>query len=56
MKILTTDEVAEILNITQRTVYNYIKTGELKAHKMGKYWRIFPEDLRAFILSKPTNR
>lgn len=43
------EEVTKILKVTQRTLYNYIKNGDLKAVKVGKYWRVKQEDLREFI-------
>jgi excisionase family DNA binding protein len=49
IRVYTMEEVCEILSITKRTVYNYIKAGKLKAFKMGKYWRVTEENLRAFI-------
>lgn len=49
LKVYTLEEVCEILSITKRTVYNYIKAGNLHAFKMGKYWRVTEENLRAFI-------
>jgi putative molybdopterin biosynthesis protein len=48
LKVYTLEEVCEILSITKRTVYNYIKAGKLHAFKMGKYWRVTEENLRAF--------
>ena len=56
IKVYTLDEVQDILKVTQRTVYNYIKQGKLKAVKMGKYWRIRHEDLDAFLTGKPTDK
>ena len=49
IKVFTLDEVADILKVTKRTLYNYIKAGTLKAVKMGKYWRVSEESLQAFI-------
>ena len=37
--LYTLTEVAEILRVTRRTLYTYIKEGKLKAVKIGKYWR-----------------
>jgi excisionase family DNA binding protein len=51
LKVYTLKEVAEILQVTRRTIYNYIKDGKLKAFKMGKYWRVRHEDLKEFISS-----
>ena len=49
IKVYTLNEVQDILKVTQRTVYNYINSGKLKAVKMGKYWRVRHEDLDAFL-------
>jgi excisionase family DNA binding protein len=48
-RVYTLDEVAEIMQVTKRTLYNYIKAGSLHAVKMGKYWRVSEENLQAFI-------
>ena len=53
LKVYTLDEVADILKVTKRTLYNYIKAGELPAVKMGKYWRVTQENLQSFV-SKDT--
>lgn len=49
IRVYTLDEVAEIMKLTKRTLYNYIAAGTLKAVKMGKYWRVSEENLQAFI-------
>lgn len=38
--VYTLDEVAGMLKVTKRTLYNYIRAGKLKAVKIGKYWRV----------------
>jgi excisionase family DNA binding protein len=48
-KLYTIEEIAIILKVTQRTIYNYIKSGQLKAIKIGKYWRIKHDDFQSFI-------
>ncbi len=48
-KLYTTDEIADILKVTQRTIYNYIKSGTLKGIKIGKYWRVRHTDLEMFL-------
>ncbi len=40
IKVYTLNEVAEILKVTRRTLYNYIKEGKLQAVKIGKSWRV----------------
>ena len=49
IKVYTLDEVADILKVTKRTLYSYVKEGKLTAVKMGKYWRVSEENLQAFI-------
>ena len=43
--LLTPEQVAEILQIHVLTVYNYIKQGKLGAIRLGRSYRIIPEDL-----------
>jgi len=45
----TLDEVADILKLTKRTLYTYIKKGQLRAVKFGKYWRVTQEELESFL-------
>lgn len=49
IRVYTIDEVANILKLTSRTVYSYVRAGKLQAVKLGKYWRIPEESLQAFI-------
>ena len=49
IKVYSLDEVADIMKVTKRTLYNYIKAGTLHAVKMGKYWRVPEESLHDFI-------
>jgi excisionase family DNA binding protein len=48
-KLYTIEEITVILKVTQRTIYNYIKSGQLKAVKIGKYWRIRYSDFQELI-------
>ncbi len=48
MKLYTLREVEQILKVTQRTLYTYIQNGQLKATKIGKYWRVKHADLMDF--------
>jgi excisionase family DNA binding protein len=50
----TIDEVKKILKISRRTLYNYINNGNIKAVKIGKYWRIRQTDLEKFIEDNTT--
>jgi len=48
-RIYSINELTLILKVTQHTLYKYIKNGDLKARKIGKYWRVLPQDLEAFL-------
>ena len=45
IEVYTLDEVADILQITRRTIYTWIKEGRIKAFKVGRYWRVRREEL-----------
>ncbi len=54
-KLYTIDEIAKVLKVTKRTIYNYIRSGAIKAIKIGKYWRVKHEDLEQFLATR-TNK
>lgn len=48
-KLLTSEQVAEILQVHPFTVLKYIKNGSLKAIKLGRVWRIRERDIDTFL-------
>lgn len=48
LDIYTLEEVMELLQVTRRTLYNWIKDGKLKAFRAGRQWRVTGEALREF--------
>ena len=48
-KLYTKKEVAEILGVTERTVWNYIKAGKIKATIIGGKWKITEENLKKYV-------
>jgi excisionase family DNA binding protein len=48
----TVKEVANTLQINPLTVYEYIRTHQLSAIKLGRYYRISCDDLRIFLEKK----
>jgi excisionase family DNA binding protein len=48
-EIMTVEEVAEYLKVTDRTVRTAINEGKLKAHKQFGKWYVLSADLVAFI-------
>ena len=57
--LLTPEQVAGILQVHVLTVYSYIRHAKLDAIRLGRSYRIKPEDLEIFIdsnrVKKPTN-
>ena len=49
MKTYKTTEVCEILQVTQRTLYNYLKAGQIKAFRTGREWRFTEEAVKEFM-------
>lgn len=48
-KILTPDQVSQILQVHPFTVLKFIKQGKLKASKLGRVYRIRESDLEGFL-------
>lgn len=50
----TTEELAERLRVNIMTIYRYIKAGRLKAHKIGKEFRIPKDEFDRFLKNTST--
>ena len=48
-QLLTPAQVGERLQLTERTVYQWLRDGRLVGLKLGRLWRIRSEDLEAFL-------
>jgi len=49
-KMLTTEETADQLRVTTRTLYDWIKAGKLPtARRVGKKWLIPEEDVQTLL-------
>lgn len=48
-RLLRPEEVAEILQVSRRTVVRWLKEGKLKGVRVGKLWRVRREDLEEFL-------
>jgi len=53
-KIYTTEQVAHLLQIHPLTVLNYIKSGKLKAVKLGRVYRVRESALQKFLENEST--
>lgn len=54
-QMLTPAQVAERLQVTERTVYRWLDAGELKGVKLGRLWRIKEEALDSFLKIRENN-
>lgn len=55
-RLLSYREVADILGLTDRTVWELVRKGELQNVRVGRSVRVDPADLRRYIdLSKPVH-
>lgn len=54
-QLLTVKEASSILKLTPLTLYEYIKSGKLRAIKFGRYYRISHLDLLQFINQNKTS-
>lgn len=50
--LLTTDEACEALKIGKNALYSLLRTGQLKAFRNGRVWRIPKGSLIEFICGK----
>ena len=46
---ITPEEVAEELRVNVNVVSAWLRKGMMRGIKVGKYWRIRPEDYRSFL-------
>jgi excisionase family DNA binding protein len=48
-QLLTPAQVGERLQVTERTVYQWLRDRRLVGLKLGRLWRVRSEDLEAFL-------
>jgi excisionase family DNA binding protein len=48
-RLLTVHEVAEIMRVSNMTVYRLIRAGELRAARVGRGYRIRESEVNAFL-------
>ena len=51
-EILTAEQVAELLQVSTKTVYRLVGRGELRAKKVGRAWRFLRSDIRKYLESE----
>jgi len=48
--VLSAEEAAEALRISENAIYRLLNEGRLKAFKNGRTWKIPKEALRSYVL------
>ena len=48
-RLMTYQQVADVLGVTRRTVWTLVANGDLPAVRFGRSVRVDPADLRAYI-------
>lgn len=48
-ELLSIEAVARYLGVSERTVYNRVRSGDLPALKVGRLWRVRAADLEAWL-------
>ena len=48
-KLLTPTDVANHLQVNERTVTRWLRKGLLRGYKVGKEWRVSADDLGTFL-------
>ncbi len=49
IKLYNISELEPVIGVTHRSIVNYIKTGKLKAVKIGGKWKVSEDNLRKFL-------
>jgi excisionase family DNA binding protein len=53
-RFLTVNEVAELLRLSDMTVYRLIKKGDLPAVRIGRSYRLREDDVDAYLADRYT--
>lgn len=52
LRYYSNEEVAEILGVSTRTIYNYLVSGKLRGYKVGGAWKFKAQDIDDFVTSQ----
>ena len=53
-RLLTVNEVADLLRVSRMTVYRLIKQGEMPALRVGRGYRLRDEDVQSYLIERYT--
>ena len=49
LRLYSLEELSQLIGVTHRTVWNYVKAGKIKATKIGGAWKVTEENFKKFI-------
>jgi excisionase family DNA binding protein len=52
----TIQHLANRLNVSVKTARRLIANGDIRAHRIGRQWRIFERDLDAYLATNANNQ
>lgn len=50
--LLTIKEAAEVFHVSTKTVRRWIAAGDLRAHQLGRQWRIGSDEVERFLYAR----
>ncbi len=53
-RLLTVNEVADLLRVSRMTVYRLIKEGDMSAFRVGRSYRLREEDVHSYLNERYT--
>jgi excisionase family DNA binding protein len=56
LRLLTTEEVCEMLHVSRSSLYQYASTGELRSFRMGRSLRFRFQDVLEFLTGSQTQK
>ena len=54
LQVLTVQDVAKMVRVSERTVWRELKAGRLRGTRFGGQWRILKTDLHAYLDQRAT--
>lgn len=51
-EMLSVQEIANLLDVSEPTVFEWMQTGELQAYKRGGKWHVYRRDVESFIFRR----
>lgn len=49
LRLYSLEDVSKLTGVTHRTAWSYVKSGRLKAAKIGGAWKVTEANLKKFI-------